>query len=84
MDKDHQDSTLAKCSFCNRNQSIVQKLIAGPEGVYICDNCVELAHSIIFNEKKETASPEPEEKFPTPFEIKKALDDYIIGQESVR
>ena len=42
----------ARCNFCNRLQPLVKKLIAGPGGVYICDNCVELAHSIIFTELK--------------------------------
>ena len=84
MEKDQRDPHKAKCSFCNRNQSIVQKLIAGPEDVFICDNCVELAHSIIFSEKKETQNLETEKNFPTPFEVNKALDDYIIGQERAK
>ncbi|MBU4255148.1 MAG: ATP-dependent Clp protease ATP-binding subunit ClpX [Acidobacteria bacterium] len=84
-DNSQQNVSLAKCSFCSRSQSIVQKLIAGPEGVYICDNCVELAHSIIFSEKdgkkKEAGT---DKKFPTPADIKRSLDDYIIGQETAK
>ena len=75
-------NTSARCSFCNRVQSQVKKLIAGPSGVYICDNCVELAHSVIFAERLEEQRSEPH--FPTPLEIKKALDEYIIGQEQAK
>jgi len=59
---------------------MVQKLIAGPGGVYICDNCVELAHSIIFSEKKEKNKKIERSKSISPAEIKRALDKYIIGQ----
>ena len=74
----------ARCNFCNRPQPLVKKLIAGPGGVYICDNCVELAHSIIFTELKPDVSETPVPTFPTPFEIKRALDEYIIGQEDAK
>jgi ATP-dependent Clp protease ATP-binding subunit ClpX len=63
---------------------MVKKLIAGPGGVYICDNCVQLAHSIIFSERDKKKEEETKEKFPTPSEIKKALDAYIIGQEEAK
>lgn len=84
MDNSYQQKvrTAARCSFCNRNQSQVRKLIAGPRGVYICDNCVEMAHSIIFTDKLEENKKEPH--FPIPSEIKKALDEYIIGQERAK
>jgi ATP-dependent Clp protease ATP-binding subunit ClpX len=73
-----------RCNFCNRPQPMVQKLIAGPGGVYICDNCVKLAHSIIFSEKDKKDQEDKKEKFPTPFEIKKALDEYIIAQDEAK
>jgi len=77
-------SSTARCSFCSRTQPFAKKLIAGPGGVYICDNCVELAHSIIFSDK----SKEDESDIPSPFlkpeEIKKQLDEYIIGQENAK
>lgn len=73
-----------RCNFCNRPQPMVKKLIAGPGGVYICDNCVQLAHSIIFSERDKKKEEETKEKFPTPSEIKKALDAYIIGQEEAK
>ncbi|MFA9452673.1 MAG: ATP-dependent Clp protease ATP-binding subunit ClpX [Candidatus Aminicenantaceae bacterium] len=77
-------SSAAKCNFCNRPQPLVKKLIAGPGGVYICDNCIELAHSIIFNEVREEEAQESKAEFPTPFEIKRALDEYIVGQEDAK
>jgi len=76
--------TVAKCNFCNRTQPYVNKLIAGPGGIYICDSCVELAYSIMFKEpvKEEAKATGP--KFPTPLEIKETLDDYVIGQDSAK
>ncbi|MDQ2995138.1 MAG: ATP-dependent Clp protease ATP-binding subunit ClpX, partial [Pseudomonadota bacterium] len=67
------------CSFCNKNQNDVRKLIAGP-GVFVCDECVALCNDII----KEEASGMPEQQaevpLPTPLQIKEALDEYVIGQ----
>jgi ATP-dependent Clp protease ATP-binding subunit ClpX len=84
MDDSYQQKvrTAAKCNFCNRTQSQVQKMIAGPGGVYICDNCVEVAHSIIFTEKFE--EDKKQTRFPVPSQIKKTLDEYIIGQEKAK
>ncbi len=74
-----------KCNFCSRTQAQVKKLVAGPAGVYICDCCVELAHSIILAEKKkEVDAKNAPTNFPTPQEIKNALDQYIIGQDKAK
>ncbi len=78
-----------RCSFCNRTENQVRKLIAGPEGVFICDECVEICSDII------EESLEPEEnhaarevlrdlKLLKPAEIKKHLDEYVIGQEEAK
>ena len=74
-----------KCNFCSRTQAQVKKLIAGPKGVFICDNCVELAHSII-NTEKLRAEEERRQKTEslTPQQIKNALDQYIVGQEKAK
>ncbi len=74
-----------RCSFCNKRQEQVKKLIAGPAGVYICDECVEICSDIIEEEYEE----EPvEEEFDInllkPVEIKEFLDDYVIGQEEAK
>jgi len=86
MDDDSKQkiNNTAKCNFCNRPQLMVKKLIAGPGGVYICDNCIELAHSIIFSEAEAKDTKETKAEFPAPFEINQALDEYIIGQEEAK
>lgn len=86
MDDSYQQkaNTVVKCNFCSRSQSQVKKLIAGPGEVYICDNCIELAHSIIISEKIEKERERQKTDFPTPSQIKKALDEYIIGQEKAK
>lgn len=77
-------SSAAKCNFCSRTQPFAKKLIAGPGGVYICDNCVELAHSIIFSDKTKEGESDIPSPFLKPEEIKNALDEYIIGQENAK
>ncbi len=74
-----------RCNFCSRDQTQAKKLIAGPKGVFICDSCIELAHSIIHAEKlREEDARRKQTDFLTPQQIKKALDEYIIGQEKAK
>jgi ATP-dependent Clp protease ATP-binding subunit ClpX len=86
MDDDSQQTmnALVRCNFCNRNQSHVKKLIAGPGGVFICDNCIEVAHSIVLTDKAKEEEKKSSGDFPTPSQIKSALDEYIIGQEKAK
>jgi ATP-dependent Clp protease ATP-binding subunit ClpX len=70
----------AKCSFCGRKEEGVEKLIAGPEA-YICNKCIHICADII--EKKPKTSP-LEIKILKPMEIKKKLDEYVIGQENAK
>ena len=82
MAKKKGEGDVLRCSFCNKNQRDVKKLIAGPT-VYICDECVDICLDIIAEER------EPEEqkgrpKLPTPIEVKKFLDEYVIGQDKAK
>jgi len=72
------------CSFCGKAQNEVRKLIAGPT-VYICDECVELCNDIITEEYEiEDSLEEKRRRLPKPTEIKKILDEYVIGQERAK
>jgi ATP-dependent Clp protease ATP-binding subunit ClpX len=73
---------LLYCSFCGKSQHEVKKLIAGPS-VYVCDECVELCNDII-REEMEEESTTAIRKLPTPKEINKILNDYVIGQERAK
>jgi ATP-dependent Clp protease ATP-binding subunit ClpX len=67
-----------KCSFCNKSQRDVRKLIAGPT-VYICDECVDICLDIIA-EERENEEQEGRQRLPKPVEINTFLDEYVIGQ----
>jgi len=76
-----------RCSFCNKSQNQVKKLIAGPAGVYICDECVDICEDILeeeLEEEEETVLQEQDIKLLKPKEIKAFLDDYVIGQEQAK
>ena len=74
-----------RCSFCNKTQDQVKKMIADPAGVYICDECVEICADIVEEEYEEEAEEtELEINLLKPVEIKEFLDDYVIGQEEAK
>ena len=74
-----------RCSFCGKTQDQVRKLIAGPGGIYICDECVDICADIIEEEyEEEPAQEEMEINLLKPVEIKEFLDDYVIGQEEAK
>lgn len=74
------DQTL-HCSFCARPKDEVNKLISGPDAIYICDECVTLCAEIIQEQNLEDARDALKNELPTPKEIKAFLDEYVIGQE---
>lgn len=74
-----------RCSFCNKTQDQVKKMIAGPGGVYICDECVDICADIIEEEYEDDPDTEEMEiKLLKPVEIKNFLDEYVIGQEEAK
>lgn len=75
-----------RCSFCGKHQDEVRKLIAGPNGVYICNECVDVCMGIVEEEYDfEAAEMDPGEiNLLKPVEIKKFLDDYVIGQDAAK
>ena len=73
----------SKCAFCGKTQSQVVELVSGPTGVYICDGCIGICNEILSGRVKQSAS-EPVVKLPSPEEIKKELDDFIIGQDMAK
>lgn len=83
------------CSFCGRMKNEVNRLIAGPDGLLICDECIEICHKIINEDKDETNSNKStkskkskdnteSEKASSPESLKLTLDDYVIGQENAK
>ncbi len=79
-----------RCSFCGKSQSQVQKLIAGPNGAYICDECVDICGEIIeeelmdMDDSSKFDNDRPDINLLKPKELKKFLDEYVIGQDEAK
>ena len=80
MAKKNADGEVLRCSFCNKDQNDVRKLIAGPT-VFICDECVDVCNDIIADDNRSETKGGLRSSLPVPQEIKKFLDQYVIGQE---
>lgn len=73
-----------KCSFCGKSESEVRHLVAGPDGLYICDECVEMCESILEKADQAMPSARGDKKLPTPAEMMERLNEYIIGQDDAK
>ncbi len=76
-----------RCSFCNKSERQVRKILAGPGGVYICDECIEICADILeeeFEKEEDTEAPKMEINLLKPKEIKSFLDEYVIGQDEAK
>jgi ATP-dependent Clp protease ATP-binding subunit ClpX len=76
------EGEVLRCSFCNKDQNDVRKLIAGPT-VFICDECVDVCNDIIADDRR-TETRQGRTGLPTPQEIRKFLDEYVIGQDQAK
>lgn len=86
MNKENSDKLLY-CTFCGKNQHEVQKLIAGPSSIYICNECIGLCNDILKEETKTSFSSHQElvnKALPTPHQIREHLDEYVIGQDRAK
>ena len=82
---DKKTGDTVRCSFCGKPQSQVERMISGPEGIYICDECVDLCEEILDEEYMYQDDPALEDiNLMKPKEIKKYLDDYVVGQEEAK
>ncbi|MCD6303892.1 MAG: ATP-dependent Clp protease ATP-binding subunit ClpX [Planctomycetes bacterium] len=76
---------LSTCSFCHRSSDEVGPIVEGPDGVYICANCVELCYNIVRQEQRRVSQSRPLfTAIPTPRQTKEYLDQYVIGQEHAK
>lgn len=84
--KGNDNTPVLRCSFCGKTDKQVHKLIAGPNGVYICDECVDLCDEILAEEEYgyEESAEEDEINLLKPKEIKSFLDEYVVGQEEAK
>ncbi len=86
MARDDSKEKKVRCSFCGKTADQVERMISGP-GVFICDACVELCMDIVEgvpSKQQKKVTTKPAKKLPKPVEIKQALDEYVIGQESAK
>jgi ATP-dependent Clp protease ATP-binding subunit ClpX len=90
MTPDDKRPSNERCTFCEKGRRQVQNLIAGPPGVYICNECVELCNTILVERRPATTAPTPGgtelaiERLPTPSGLRKQLDEYVIGQSHAK
>lgn len=72
------------CSFCGKPKELVNRLVAGPNGIYICDECVDICREIILEETNAEKNASKKFELLKPYEIKEKLDEYVIGQDEAK
>ena len=83
----NKDNGIITCSFCGKRQDMVERMIAGPDnGIYICNECIEICNDILNDEYNDFEIEEPKDfsSLPKPVEIKNVLDEYVIGQDAAK
>ena len=70
------------CSFCGKPKEMTRRLVAGPDGIFICDECIEVCREVL--KEDENAASEQSVNLLKPAEIKARLDEYIVGQEDAK
>ena len=78
------EKTTIRCSFCGKTDDEVAKIIAGPNGIFICNQCVSICQDIVDQSVSTTDTELSLDKLPKPAEIKQVLDEYVIGQEEAK
>ncbi|MBO6108736.1 MAG: ATP-dependent Clp protease ATP-binding subunit ClpX [Eubacterium sp.] len=90
MDNQFKQGTLFRCTFCGKNEHQVSKLISGPDGIFICDECVDVCNEILEEDAQDnpysgaSGGVESEINLLKPVEIKHFLDEYVIGQDAAK
>ncbi|MHC4915376.1 MAG: ClpX C4-type zinc finger protein, partial [Planctomycetota bacterium] len=72
------------CTFCGRDRAEVGRMVAGPPGIYICEECVDLCNSILDQDQVRREKAPGFEHIPSPRQIKERLDEYVVGQEKAK
>ena len=85
MAKSGQDNKKSSCSFCGRTKRQVDAFVEGPNGVYICPECIDLCYNIVRQERRRTQGADAMfDEVPKPRQIKEFLDQYVIGQDTAK
>ncbi|MEG1608909.1 MAG: AAA family ATPase, partial [Clostridia bacterium] len=83
VDLDNKDNEI-KCSFCGKQESEVEQMVSGPNGIYICNECIDICNEILEEKSEKDSKDDFCVALMSPQAIKEKLDDYIVGQEKAK